>query len=90
MRCDTGPPIRWSQRFADALQSAAEQDFLSKKAEQEAAVAAAERRKEQMEQQNKLLHEQLEKLASQLPTGGVYCLISSPLHQLPGGSRLPG
>ena len=36
-------------------------------------MAAAERRKEQMEQQNKLLHEQLEKLASQLPTGGKCC-----------------
>lgn len=52
-------------------------------------MIAAVRRREQMEQQNKLLHEQLEKLASQLPTGGdlVYPTPpSAPTHRPIGGS----
>ena len=52
------------------MQATAEEERKAKISHSEAAVAAAERRLSQIEQQNKILHEQLEKMSQQLPAAG--------------------
>ena len=52
------------------LQAAAEAELKEKGSLAEASVKAAERRLSQVEQQNKLVHEELERMAAQLPTKG--------------------
>ena len=52
------------------MQAIAEVELKEKTSLAEASVQAAERRLSQVEQQNKLVHEELERMASQLPSTG--------------------
>ena len=69
------------------VQAAAESTLKLKTAELTAAAEAASRQREQVEQQNKLLHDQLERLSQSLPSGAGGELLFAPL--MPVEHRLP-
>ena len=53
-----------------SLQADSEEEMKARISQAEAAAKTSDRRRDGLEQQNQLLHQQLEKMASQLPTGG--------------------
>ena len=68
-----------------SVQAAAENTLKVKTAELTAAAEAAARQREQVEQQNKLLHDQLEKLSQSLPSGAGGELPLAPLVPVENG-----
>ena len=59
------------EREDHAVQAIAEENLKAKAGQADASVKAAERKLSQSEQQNKILHEQLERMTSQMPAGGL-------------------